>query len=577
MARANRKGPEMGGIPLGKSLGGAPVKDIVETVPMRILIAGASHKDMISIRQILSGDAHGYEFSPAATAPELAAFLKQGRQPVLLAASSTKGWDASATLRLSAQVAPDCVCIGLAAKGKHAEARRLVEAGALDAFPIDQLWRLPLALARVRDFRARLRGEGRTRALEILLETAKTLSGAHRVEEFAGTVAHAARRLAQADGAAFVLRDGDKCHYADEDAVRPLWRGRRYPVGSTFSGWAMLHKRPVAVSDIYRDARTPMEMFRSTFVVSLAAVPIRAADPVGAIEIYWDVERSVSDDEVAQIRLLAEFAAQALENAQAFAGLERRMRERTSSLEAVNKELEAFARSVSHDLRSPLAVIVGYADLLTDEARVSLAKPDRAKVHDIRAAAMRMNALIDDMLRLSQVIQREVDHRRVDLSALAEDILARLAASEPGRKVAARVEPGLWAFADPGLMRIAMGNLLSNAWKYSNKREVAHIEVGRMDVPGKGPAFFVRDDGAGFDMEQVRRLFKPFQRLHSMSEYPGSGIGLATVSRVLEKHGGSVWAEGEKGKGAAFFFRLPGAPGRAPQSPEYEDAASSVR
>jgi signal transduction histidine kinase len=370
---------------------------------MRILIAGASPKDLTSIVQFLSQAVPTHEIRVAESARDLANLLKRDNPSVLLAVSS-KGWDASTTLRLSTQVNPACGCIGLAAKGGHDEAHKLFEAGAFDAFPIDQLWRLPSALG----------------------------------------------------------------------------------------------------------------------------------------------------------------------NVQALAELERRVRERTASLEAVNKELEAFAQSVSHDLRSPLAVIVGYSDLLADETRVDLAKADRSKIVEIRAAAMRMNALIDNMLRLSQVIQREVNPRRVDLSALAKDILAGLAASEPSRKAETSVEPGLWIFADPGLTRIAMDNLLSNAWKYSSKREVAHIEVGRMDVPGKGGAFFVRDNGTGFDMEQAQRLFKPFQRLHSMSEFPGTGIGLATVSRVLEKHGGSVWVEAEKGRGATFFFELPAPPEAAAESPVYQ-------
>jgi signal transduction histidine kinase len=322
----------------------------------------------------------------------------------------------------------------------------------------------------------------------------------------------------------------------------------------------MLNRRPALVPDIYADARIPVEAYRPTFVKSLVMTPIRTENPIGAIGVYWARKREAGAEDAALLQMLADSTALAVENVLSQSELERRVRERTRSLEAVNKELEAFARSVSHDLRSPLAVILGYADMLADEERVEMTEPNRARVREIRAASLRMNALIDDMLRLSQVIQREVEPRRVDLSRLAESILAELASAEPLRKVEARVQPGLWAMGDGGLLRIALANLLSNAWKYSSKREVAHIEVGSLSLPEKGRVFFVRDDGAGFDMEQARMLFKPFQRLHTTHEFPGTGIGLATVSRVLEKHGGSIWTEAEKDKGATFFFELPAPP-----------------
>lgn len=527
---------------------------------MRILVAGAGPKDLEDIRQSLAGAEPPFDIVAAATNQELGVRLKEAKPAVVLAASSAKGWDASTIIRLCSEVKPDCFRIGLARPGKDEEARILVEAGASDAFPADQLWRLPLALTRAREARAALQAADRTRALEVLLDAVKRLSLARRMEDIVEVVRHAARKLSQADGATFVLRDADQCHYVDEDAVGPLWRGKRFPMSACISGWSMLNKRPAVVPDIYADARIPVEAYRPTFVKSLVMVPIRTEDPIGAIGTYWAREREPSGDEVGLIQMLADSTALAVENVRSYADLERRVRERTASLEAVNKELEAFARSVSHDLRSPLAVIVGYSDMLADDARIDLPKADRAKVADIRSAALRMNVLIDDMLRLSQVIQREVAPRRVDLTALAKNILADLVSAHADRRVEIHVQPGLSAMGDPGLLRIALENLLSNAWKYSSKRDIAHIEVGREEIPEKGQVFYVRDDGAGFDMEQAQRLFKPFQRLHSMSEFPGTGIGLATVSRVMEKHGGSIWAEAEKGKGATFYFDLPPPP-----------------
>jgi len=544
---------------------------------MRILVSGASPKEQASIRQALAGTSFGADLAVTDSMQDLGIRLKRDRAEVVLAASSAAGWDASATVRLSRQVSPGSACIGLARKGKPAEARQLVAAGALDAFPGEELWRLPLALQRVQEQGEHVHAVDRMRDLEALLEARDRLGEARRMEDIARVASRAARRLGRAEAAAFVLREGDQCHYLEEYADSPLWKGQRFPMNASIGGWAMLNKRSAFVPDTGCDDRVSAGEIPTASVRSLVMVPIGMDDPLGAIGIHWSRLRSVGEEEMALYLKLADATAQSVANLRGKAELERRIRERAASLEAVNKELEGFARSVSHDLRSPLAVIVGYADLLADEGRVDLAKSDRAKVIDIRAAAMRMNALIDDMLSLSQVIQREVAPRRVDLSALAEDILSRLSVAEPGRQVEARVQPGLWLIGDAGLMRIAIGNLLSNAWKYSSKRATAHIEVGRTEVPGKGPAFYVRDDGAGFDMAQVRRLFKPFQRLHSLSDFPGSGIGLATVHRVLEKHGGTIWVEAEKGKGSTFFFELPGPGGLAPESLAYEDAAGPGR
>jgi signal transduction histidine kinase len=540
---------------------------------MRILVAGADPKELERMERSVAESSAGDTLSRVADLRELGSMLDEERSAVVLASSSLKGWDASATVRLCLEAKPGSICIGVARNGDDNESRKLVEAGALDAFPSEQAWRLPLALARARELRARDRAGARMRALETLLDAVKALSLSRRTEEIVDVVRHAARRLGQADGATFVLRDGDQCHYVDEDAIGPLWRGKRFPMSACISGWAMLNKRPAIVPDIYADPRIPVEAYRPTFVKSLVVVPIRTANPIGAIGIYWARPHQAGEDEVALIQMLADSTALAVQNVQAYADLERRVNERTASLEAVNKELEAFARSVSHDLRSPLAVILGYSDMLADEARVDLAKADRAKVADIRSAALRMNVLIDDMLRLSQVIQRPVEPRAVDLSSLAEDILSALAAREPGRRVESTVEPGLWAMGDPGLMRIALENLLSNAWKYTSIRDVAHIRVGRAASKAKGPAFYIEDDGAGFEMKAASRLFKPFQRLHSASEFPGTGVGLATVSRVLEKHGGTVWVEAEKGKGATFFFELPAPPSLVPAPRAMEGAS----
>lgn len=235
--------------------------------------------------------------------------------------------------------------------------------------------------------------------------------------------------------------------------------------------------------------------------------------------------------------------------------LEQRVIQRTAELEAVNRELEAFSYSVSHDLRAPLRSIDGFSELLLERYRDRLDGEGQSQLLRVRVAAQRMAGLIDDLLKLSRVTRHELRRQEVDLSALAETILGNLAHENPDRAVQARVQAGLKANADPGLMRIVLENLIGNAWKFTSRCDSAKIEVGTTRITGSR-AFYVRDDGAGFDMEYADRLFGAFQRLHSDRDFEGSGIGLATVQRILLRHGGRIWAQSEVGKGATFYFAL---------------------
>ena len=256
-------------------------------------------------------------------------------------------------------------------------------------------------------------------------------------------------------------------------------------------------------------------------------------------------------------------AAQARRRARAEAKLRRlnrelelRVSQRTTQLESANKELEAFAYSVSHDLRAPLRGIDGFSQALMEDYGDKLDEDGRHYLSRVRAGTQRMGLLIDDLLRLSRVSRAQMEHGPVDLSAAAKAVLAELRQQEPGRSVTTRVQEGLAATGDPHLLRIALDNLLGNAWKYSGRTEGARIEMGIAET-GEGRAFFVKDNGAGFDMAYAHKLFGVFQRLHSAEEFPGTGIGLATVARIVHRHGGRIWAKGEPGKGATFYFTLP--------------------
>jgi light-regulated signal transduction histidine kinase (bacteriophytochrome) len=227
----------------------------------------------------------------------------------------------------------------------------------------------------------------------------------------------------------------------------------------------------------------------------------------------------------------------------------------TTQLEVLNKELETFSYSVSHDLRAPLRAMDGFSQALLEDYGGKLDDQGRDYLGRVRAASQRMAQLIDDLLNLSRVSRTEMRRGEVDLSTLAREIVEELRKTEPSRQVEAAVAPGLTASGDARLLRVVLANLLGNAWKFTRKKPQARIEFGLADKDG-GQAYFVRDEGAGFDMAYVGKLFGAFQRLHSAGEFEGTGIGLATVQRIIRRHGGKVWAEGAVGKGATFYFTL---------------------
>ena len=326
------------------------------------------------------------------------------------------------------------------------------------------------------------------------------------------------------------------------------------------SGWVMLNKQHVVIEDIYADQRIPADAYRPTFVKSLAMVPIRAESPIGAIGNYWASPHRATPEEIEVLQALANTTAVAIEDVQLYAGLEHRVLERTLQLEQTNRELEAFSSSVSHDLRAPLRHIAGFATVLVEDHAASLNADARACLARIDAGVKHMGTLIDDMLRLAKVAQGELKSEDVDLSALAHEVAAELKAANPARSVDFKAEENLHARGDKALLRVVLENLLSNAWKYTAQKERASIEFGST-AEADGRNYFVRDNGAGFDMQYTSKLFAPFQRLHSQNDFPGHGVGLATIRRIVHRHGGRIWAQAEPEKGATFYFTLPaGAP-----------------
>jgi signal transduction histidine kinase len=233
--------------------------------------------------------------------------------------------------------------------------------------------------------------------------------------------------------------------------------------------------------------------------------------------------------------------------------LEQRVQQRTTELKHINQELEAFSYSVSHDLRAPLRAIDGFCQALLEDYNELLDSVGQEHLRRVRLAAQRMSSLIDDLLNLSRVTRSEIHREKLDLSEMVGSIAGELRRGEPDREVTFVIAEGLVAEGDSHLLSVAIDNLLRNAWKYTSSHRCARIEFGRNQT-NERPIYFIRDDGAGFDPRYSDRLFGAFQRLHAATEFPGTGIGLATVQRIIRKHGGDIWAEGAVEKGATFYF-----------------------
>lgn len=394
---------------------------------------------------------------------------------------------------------------------------------------------------------------------EYLVQVVQDLSLARSLESITSIVRTAARKLTGADGATFVLLDNDRCYYADEDAITPLWKGGRFPVANCISGWAMLNRQYVVIEDIYADSRIPHDLYRPTFVKSLTMIPIRKADPIGAIGTYWAKKYVPTERELALLQSLADMTTVAIENVNLYLDLENRVSQRTAELEQARKSLEAYSHSISHDLKAPVRSIKLLAEMLSEriqELNFSDAELTRITTRMLNRAD-HMDALVAGLLDFARLGKHELSYACVPMRKLAEEVGRELIEHYPHRTIHFSVNEQLPdAWGDALLIRQAWQNLIGNAIKYTSKKESARIEVGG-DSGEEFNWYTVTDNGAGFNEAYADKLFETFHRLHTEKDFDGIGIGLSLTKQIINRHHGKISASATVNEGAIFRFALP--------------------
>jgi PAS domain S-box-containing protein len=382
-----------------------------------------------------------------------------------------------------------------------------------------------------RDAEEKLRRETEAQVRLLLESTAEAIYGVDETGKCTFVNPACLRILGYSDNNQFLnINPHTMLHQSqDGDGKTPFERSRIYQVIQTGEG-------------LHVDNEKMYKCDGSMFYAEYWIYPIKSENQiVGAVVTFIDISDRKKVEK--QLKNYQEHLEDIVEH-------------RTEEIKLAYKELEAFSYSVSHDLRAPLRAIDGFSQVLAEDYESKLDEMGKDYLHRVRQAAQKMSQLIDDLLTLSRAMRADMSRQEIDLGNEAMDVISELKQTEPGRIVYFDVQNDIKASGDPALLRVVIQNLLGNAWKYTSKQEDAHIKFGYKQDNGE-IVYYIEDDGAGFDMQFVDKLFHAFQRLHQPEEFPGTGIGLATVQRIITRHGGRIWADSTPQKGATFYFTLP--------------------
>lgn len=389
-------------------------------------------------------------------------------------------------------------------------------------------------------------------AMEHLMTVVQELSHARTMDQITAIVRTAARELTGADGATFVLRDGNQCYYADEDAISPLWKGQRFPMEQCISGWVMMHATPVLMENIYKDARIPHDVYKPTFVKSLAMVPIRRSAPIGAIGNYWAEKQTPSDEVIAVLQALADTTSVAIENAQLYKQQEQQMQ----ALQESNYELSRFAWVASHDLEEPLRRIATQTMQLHKHYAHALDADGQALLQHASKEAQRLQQLTDGLLSRAQV-EKQKNFKPLGLDGVLDAVLNRMEPQLRARGAVIDREPLPWVWGDPTLLERLLSNLISNAIKFTDEGVEPYVTIRSEEKDGGLWEITLADNGIGIDPGQRERVFGLFQRVHAQETYPGVGLGLATCRKIAAMHSGSIRLEAAEPHGTRVHLTLP--------------------
>lgn len=381
------------------------------------------------------------------------------------------------------------------------------------------------------------------------------LSTVTKVEELSQLVTHMARQIANADGTTFVLKENDKCYYFDEYAISELWKGQKFPANSCLSGWSMINKQIAIIPNIYLDNRVPHDVYRPTFVKSVCMVPVRKEDPIAAIGCYWQNETTPTVEQLESLQILADTCAVVFHNIQLKNDLKNELAE-NATLSVQNRDLEVYLYSLVHDLRNPLAILSGISSILNR----SVVSDNKMVVNSLKNMTKTVNQMalqIDKMLALYRVSNSALQKCDVNVSEMAFDISESMKLAYPIPQAEVSIEKNMMAHADVLLLKIILENLFSNAFKYSTKEKLRKISFQMHEETQQERIFVVTDNGIGFDNEKAENLFKPLVRLHAAKDFSGTGLGLSSVAKIIQVHGGRIWAHASENQGSQFYFSLP--------------------